>query len=184
MDKESLRKLLLKLGFENEIIDDILVFADNEIDAKYLYEKIKYLAELKCTDRIIRIIIEENPIFLNTEFENIKDVINYLKEKDLDDYIVNILEVNPYILSVSLDKIKNNEKILGYLLNEDNLRNVFINRSELLTYNNDFLTNRIRLLVENNLKDKISRIIITNPEIFELEDDEINIKELKVKFKV
>ena len=57
MDKDSLRKLLLKLGFEDEVIDDIVVFADNEIDAKYLYEKIKYLSDLKCTGRIIRIII-------------------------------------------------------------------------------------------------------------------------------
>lgn len=181
MDKDSLRKLLLKLGFEDEVIDDIVVFADNEIDAKYLYEKIKYLSDLKCTGRIIRIIIEENPIFLNTEFGNIKDVINYLKEKGLEKYIVNILEVNPYILSVSLEVIKNNEKVLGYLLNENSMKRIFIDRSELLTYNNNFLTNRIRLLVENGLKDKIEKIIITNPEIFELEDDEIDIKKLKAK---
>ena len=180
MNKETLIKILEKMGFESEIIEDILAFVDNEIDIKYLYEKVKYLAELNCSDRVIRIIIEENPLFLSTELDEIKAVVNYLNEKGLKSYIVNILEVNPDILSTGVEKISQNEKLLKYVIQDDKkVERLYIDRSEIFTYNNDYLANRIRLLVENGLKEKIEKIIITYPEIFELEDDEINFKELK-----
>ena len=182
MDKKSLTKILEKMGFQNEIIEDILSFVDTEIDIKYLYEKIKYLVDLKFTDRIIRIIIEENPLFLTTELKEVQAVIEYLKEKGLEKYLINIIEINPDILSTKLETICQNEKILKMLINDENkIKRLLIDRSEIFTYNNDYFADRIRILVENGLKDKIEKIIMLYPEIFELEDDELDLKDLKQK---
>ena len=182
MDKESLTKILEKMGFEEEVIEDILSFVDTEIDIKYLYEKVKYLADLKFTDRIIRIIVEENPLFLTTELKDIQAVVEYFKEKGLEKYLINIVEVNPDILSTSVEKIRQNEKILKIIIGDENkIQKLLIDRSEILTYNNDYLADRIRLLVENGLKETIEKIIMLYPETFELEDDELDLKNLKQK---
>lgn len=179
MEAEVLSKFLKKIGFDEESIEDILLFSNNEIDIKDLYNKVKYLTDIKCSARVIRIIIEENPLFFTTELEDIEKVINYFIQKGLQEYVSNILEVCPEILSVQVGKIQKNEEILKFLINEDKVKMLLRDRTEIFTYNNDYLANRIRFFVENGLKDKIEKIIITRIEVFELEEDEIDLQELQ-----
>lgn len=175
----ELEKYLESLGFTEDDIDEIMVYAGNDIDVNGIKNKVEYLNSLNCSSRIIRIIIEENPLFLLTELEEIKKVINYFKEKNLEEYITDILEVEPEILSTKVDVIKKNEEILKLIVSETNI-NIFLrDRTVIFTYNNDYLANRLRFLVEHGLKEKIAKIIINNIEIFDLEDDEIDFEELK-----
>ena len=175
----ELEKYLQSLGFEENEIDEIMIYVGNDIDVSGIKNKVEYLNSLKCSSRIIRIIIEENPLFLLTELDEIKKVVEYFKEKGLEDYITEILEVEPEILSTKIDVIRKNEEILRFVVPESNIKILLRDRTIIFSYNNDYLANRLRLLVEHGLKEKIARIILNNIEIFDLEDDEIDFEELK-----
>lgn len=175
----NLEDYLNQLGFSEDEIDEIMIFAGNDIDINGIKKKVEYLHDLGCNSRIIRIAIEENPLFLITELEDIKKVIEYIKEKGLEEYITEIIEMEPEVLSTSIEKIRKNEEILKLVVPESNIKILLRDRIIIFTYNNDYLANRLRLLVEQGLKDKIAKIILTNIEVFDLEDDEIDFDELK-----
>ena len=175
----NLEEYLKSLGFNEDEVDEILIYAGNDIDVDGIKKKIECLHNLNCSPRIIRIIIEENPLFLITEIKDIEEVIKYFKEKGLEENLVDIIEVEPEILSTKLEKIKKNEEILKFILPESNIKILLRDRTVIFTYNNDYLANRLTLLVEHGLKEKMARIIINNIEVFELDDDEINFDELK-----
>ena len=175
----ELEKYLESLGFGEDEIDEIMIYAGNDIDVAGIKNKVDFLNSLKCSSRVIRIIIEENPLFLLTELEEIKKVVAYLKEKGLEEYITDILEVEPEFISTKIDVIRKNEEILKLIVSEAHMNILLRDRTIIFTYNNDYLANRLRLLVENGLKDKIAKIILNNIEIFDLEDDEIDFEELK-----
>ena len=118
-------------------------------------------------------------MFLLTELDEIKKVIEYLKEKGLEEYITEILEMEPEFVSTKIEVIKKNEEILKLIVPESNIKILLRDRTVIFTYNNDYLANRLRLLVEHGLKEKIARIILNYIEIFDLEDDEIDFEELK-----
>ncbi len=52
-------------------------------------------------------------------------------------------------------------------------------RGEILTYKPDYLSDKFSFFINNGLKDQILKIIIENVEIFDLENYEINLEELK-----
>ena len=178
---ENLKSCLYNLEFDEDTIEEILGLIDNEIDIKELYEKIVYLQELGCDSRIIRIIIEENFLFFTTELEDIKKVVNFIKERDLKEYIVNIIEVNPDIISISIDTLKKNENLLKMTLSEDKVRILLRDRTEVFTYNSDYLADRLAFFIKNGLKEHIDDILLTQTELLDLEENEIEIEKLKKK---
>lgn len=176
----ELKNFLEKLGLKTDEIEDVLELVPNEIDNVELYKKIKYLLEeVKCNLRIIRIILEENPLFMTTELNEIIEMIEYLRKKELEEYILNILEMNPEILSVSVSTLKRNEEILKLVLPEYMIKMLLKDRMEIFTYNSEYLANRLTFLVNEGFKEQIDKIIISYIEIFELDEDEIDIKLLK-----
>ena len=54
----ELEKYLESLGFCEEEIDEIMIYAGNDIDVAGIKNKVDYLNSLKCSSRVIRIIIE------------------------------------------------------------------------------------------------------------------------------
>ena len=174
-----MKNFLRNIGFDEETIEEILELVDNEIDAKELYKKIQYLQQLNCDARIIRIVIEENILFLTTELEEMEKVISFIKEKGLEEYIVNILEVNPDIISVSVEILRRNEKLFAMMIPEEQLKILLRDRIEILTYNSDYLADRLAFFVKNGFKNKIAKIILTQIELFDLEEEEIEIENLK-----
>ncbi len=176
---EDLKIFLKQIGFEKEDIEDISELVNNEIDTKELYKKVEYLKEIGCEARVIRIVIEENILFLSTELEEMKKVISFLKANDLEEYIVNLIEVNPEILSVSAETLNRNVNLIKMMVSDDKIKILLRDRIELFTYNTDYLSQRLAFLVNNGLKEKIGKLILMQIEIFELEEDEIEIEELK-----
>ena len=56
VEKISIEEYLKKIGFEQEEVEEILEYANSEIDRKVLHEKVKYLISLGLEARQIRII--------------------------------------------------------------------------------------------------------------------------------
>lgn len=181
-DTENIKieEYLKKIGFEDEDIEYILEYARNEIDSKILHEKIKYLISLGLNARQIRIIIEEDITFVTENLELIKSNGEILKKYLNTDEIVNALEVTPELLTITENELERNINLLSLIITDKEVLKIIIqDRGELLTYKPDYLSDKFSFLISKGLKENILKIIIENIEIFELDNDEINIEDLK-----
>lgn len=178
MKKEDLKELLNNLKFDEDYIDEVITYVDNEKDIESLYEKIKFLNKNGVSNSGIEIIISENPLFLTTPLETVKSSINFLKNIKLEN-IETIAEINSELLSTSDKILSENYKLLKILIPEKELLNMLKIDSEILSFNTDYLEKRLEFLVKNGLKDNIKEIILKYIEVFEDEEDEINLEELK-----
>ncbi len=177
---QEIEEYLKKIGFDEEDIETILEYANNEIDRKILHEKIKYLISLGLDARQIRIIIEEDVTFVTEELDQIKKNGQVLKKYLEDEEIKTALEVTPELLTIKENELERNINLLSLLIKEKEILKIIIqDRGEILTYKPDYLSDKFSFFINNGLKDNILKIIIENIEIFELDNDEINIDELK-----
>lgn len=176
----SIEEYLKKIGFDKEETEYIMQYANNEIDKKALHEKIKYLISLGLDARQIRIVIEEDITFVTTELKLIMENGIILKDYLNEDEMKNALEVTPELLTMKKGELEQNIRLLTILIPDEEIQKIIIqDRGEILTYKPDYLSNKFSFFIENGLKENILKIIIENVEIFDLENDEINIDELK-----
>ena len=176
----DIEEYLKKIGFNKEETEYIMQYGKNDIDKKALHEKIKYLISLGLDARQIRIVIEEDMTFVTTELKLIMEngtiLKDYLKEKE----IKNTLEVTPELLTMKKGELEQNIRLLNLMIpNQTEQKIIMQDRGEILTYKPDYLSNKFSFFVEKGLKDNILKLIIENVEVFDLENDEINIEELK-----
>ena len=54
---------------------------------------------------------------------------------------------------------------------------------EILTFNTDYFEKRLEFFIKNDLKDQIKDIILNDIEAFEDEEDEIDLEDLRSKYK-
>lgn len=180
-DKEiDIKQYLNKIGFDEEDIETVLTYASNEIDQKSLHEKIKYLISLNLSASQIRIILEEDLTFVTEELSLIKSNVEVLKQYLNSEEIINTLEVSPEVLTLKNGDLEQNIKLIKLIIpEEESFKIVLQDRGELLTYKPDYLSDKLSFFIKNGLKEELLRIIIEDVEIFELDNDEINIEELK-----
>ena len=71
-DNMMIEDYLKEIGFEDDEIEDILVYASNDTDKKVLYEKLKYLVPLGLDSDDVRNILEQDITFMTEPLELIK----------------------------------------------------------------------------------------------------------------
>ncbi len=182
MKKEELKKYFQELNYEESLQDEMLEYVETEKDIESLYEKIKFLNKLGVPAEGIDMIITENPLFIATTLETVKNNINFLKNIKLEN-IARTLEINPELLSTSDKTMSENYKLLKILMSEKDLMNMLKVDCEILTFNTDYFEKRLEFFIKNDLKNQIKDIILNDIEAFEDEEDEIDINELKIKYK-
>ena len=191
----GINEYLKKIGFDAEEIEEILEYANSEIDRKVLHEKVKYLISLGLEARQIRIVLEEDLLFMTEDIEMIKEngasslispwiytvengafLVTILDEEE----IKNTIETTPEILTVKKEDLERNYNLLKLVIpDEESLKIVIQDRGELLTYKPDYLSDKFTFFVSEGLKENILKIIIDNVEVFDLDNDEIDLEELK-----
>ena len=182
MENLSIQEYLTKIGFEKEDIETILEYANSDIDRKILHEKVKFLISLGLEAREIRIIIEEDLLFITEDFSLIEENGKILKNILSEDEIKIALETTPELLTVRKGELEQNIKMLKLLIPNKEAFNIVIqDRGEILTYKPDYLSDKFSFLVNNGLKDNILKILIEDIEIFDLDNSEIDVEELKIK---
>lgn len=127
-------------------------------------------------------IITENPLFLTTTLETVKNNVNFLKNIKLEN-IAKVLEINPELLSTSDKIMSENYKLLKILMSERDLTNMLKIDCEILTFNTDYFEKRLEFFIKNDLKDNIKDIILNDIEAFEDEENDIDLENLKLKYK-
>lgn len=181
MKKEELKKYFDELNYSENIQREILESVETEKDIESLYEKIKFLNKNGVPAEGIEMIFNENPLFITTSLETVKNNVNFLKNINLEN-IPRTLEINPELLSTSDKTMSENYKLLKILMSEKELANMLKIDCEILTFNTDYFEKRLEFLIKNGLKDNIKDIILNDIEAFEDEEDEIELEELKSKY--
>ena len=181
MKKEELKKYFDELNYSENIQREILESVETEKDIESLYEKIKFLNKNGVPAEGIEMLFNENPLFITTSLETVKNNVNFLKNINLEN-IPRTLEINPELLSTSDKTMSENYKLLKILMSEKELANMLKIDCEILTFNTDYFEKRLEFLIKNGLKDNIKDIILNDIEAFEDEEDEINLEELKAKY--
>jgi hypothetical protein len=180
VEKISIEEYLKKIGFEQEEVEEILEYANSEIDRKVLHEKVKYLISLGLEARQIRIILEEDLLFITEDFNTIQVNGASLSKLLNEDELKNTLETTPELLTMKNEDLERNINLLKLVVpDEESLKVVIEDRGELLTYKPDYLSDKFTFFVSEGLKEDILKIIIENVEVFDLDNDEIDLEELK-----
>ena len=176
MKKEELEKFLREEKFDS--YEDILLYVDDEKDIESLADKIKFLKKSGLENEDIETVLAENPLFLTSNIETVKRSVNFLNSIGLKN-LQQTVNMNPELLSVSDSQMSENYKLLKLLLSEKDLLNMLNIDAEILSFNTDYLGRRLEFFVKNDLKDKVKDIILNHIEVFEDEEDEIDLNLLK-----
>ena len=148
VENMGIDEYLKKIGFEAEEIEEILEYANSEIDRKVLHEKVKFLISLGLEARQIRIVLEEDLLFVTEDFELIKENAAVLTKYLDQEEIKNTLETTPEILTVRKEELERNINLLKLVINdEESLKIVIQDRGEILTYKPDYLSDKFTFLV-------------------------------------
>ena len=176
----DLKSFLSNEGFDMDEILFLSQFGNNEIDKISLMEKIKLLKSISVDNKQIVEIFEEDAIIPTVETNLIVKNIESLKAiVDISD-LKYALDVSPELLTVREGYITENINLLKLLISDLKiLKLIIMDRGEILTYKPKYLSDKLSFLIENGLKDKIVDIILNDVEIFDFENDEINLEQLK-----
>ncbi len=150
-----------------------------EILKNEIEQKTKFLINLGLDKRKIRIILEENEEFLQTNLKNIAKNIDILKTMTNDLKIGIILEETPQILTLENEDLLRKKELFEKLLSKKELEELVNYQSYIFEYKYEYLKDVMKLLYKNNLKDRILDIIVFHSEIFDLPLNEIKIEEYK-----
>lgn len=180
LDELSLEEYLNKLRFDEETNEMIMSYSVNDIDKEVLHEKIKYLISLGLDPRRIRIVIEEDMTFVTEEIAIIVKNGEFLKGYLNPEELLDTLEVTPELLTVKEGYIEENIRLLNLIVTDKEvLKMLILDRGELLTFKPKYLSEKLSYLIENGLKDKLIKILIEEIEIFDLDNDEIDLDYLR-----
>lgn len=175
MKKEELKKYFDEQEYNEELSSEMLSYVESEKDIESLYEKVQFLNKIGVPKEGLDMIISENPLFLTTTLETVKNNINFMKNIGLDN-IEKLVEIFPEILSASNKTMSENYKLLKILMSEKDLINMLKIDCEILTFNTDYFEKKLEELIKNGLKDNVKDIILN---YFDFFDDEMEIDELK-----
>lgn len=181
MKKEELKKYFEELNYDENFQSEIIESVETEKDIESLYEKIKFLNKIGVPVEGMEMIFNENPLFITTTLETVKNNVNFLKNINLEN-IPRTLEINPELLSTQDKTMSENYKLLKILMTEKDLANLLKIDCEILTFNTDYFVKRLEFFIKNGLKESIKDIILNDIEAFEDEEDEIDLEELKTKY--
>ena len=180
LDEIELEEYLEKIGFGEDEISFIMEYGINEIDKNILHEKVKYLISIGLDPRRIRIVIEEDMTFVTEEIALIVKNGELLKTYLNQEELVDVLEVTPELLTVKEGYIEENMKLLNIIVTDKEiLKMLILDRGELLTYKPNYLSEKLSYLIENGLKDKLVKILIEEVEIFDEENEDIDLDYLR-----
>lgn len=184
MKKEEFKKKVKEnFKYDENFVDEISSYVDNESDIQVFYNKIEFLDKQGVGQDGLDTILSENPLFLTSTLDTVKNSVNFLKNIKVEN-LSQILEINSELLSTSDKVMSENFKLLKVLMLEKDVLNVLKIDSEILSFNTDYLEKRLEFLVKNGLKDYVKEIILNRFEVFEDEEEEISVEELKEIFHI
>ncbi len=178
--EEKLKEYLKVLEFEENDIQEILQLVSSEIDIKSLHEKLKFLVSKGLDKTSLKIIIDENLLFLTSNIKTIEKNMEILEKYLSQNEILMSLGLTPELITLQEENLQSNINMLKIIFgSDDEVKEIIINYGEILLYNTKYLEKRFEYFIKNGLKDQIKNYIIEDIELFDLEEDEIDLEDLK-----
>lgn len=178
-DVKEFKAYMRSINVSDCFTDYLLDMLEGESDLQSLVIKIEILHSEGIDIASLEDSIMEDPWFVVEEPKVIADNIDVLK-KYLDKKELNkVLEMNPEYLTVQGNSLEQNIKMIKLLVSPKCFEVLFKAHGEIFTFNSDFLEKRFEFFIKNGLKDKIEELILTKMEVFDLEEEEINLDELR-----
>lgn len=173
------KNYMRSLNVEDSFTDYLLMMLEGENNLQSLIVKIEILHSEGIDINVISDNLMENPFFVVEEPKVIEHNIEVLKKYIEKDELTKTLEMNSDYLTVPEDYLEQNIKMVKLLVSPKVFEVLLKAHGEIFTFNSDHLVNRFEFFIKNGLKDKIEEFIISKIELFELDEEEINLEELK-----
>lgn len=173
------RDYMNSLNVDGNYAEYLLGQVSTETDIQNLITKIEMIeAEGVDIDTVIEG-LAENPLFPVEEpsviAKNIETLKQYVYFKDLGLAI----ESTPEYLTMQEDYLEQNIKMIKLVVSPEIFDILLKAHGEIFTYNTPYLVSRLEFFVKNGLKDKIEQFILEDIELFDLDEEEIDLNDLK-----
>lgn len=172
--KDYMKSLNVEEGFT----DTLLMMLEGENNLQSLIVKIEILHSEGIDINAISDSLIENPFFVVEDPKVIEHNLEVLKKYIEKDELTKTLEMNSDYLTVPNDYLEQNIKMVKLLVSPKVFEVLLKAEGEIFTFNSEYLVKRFEFFINNGLKHKIEEFIISKIELFELEEDEINLEEL------
>lgn len=172
------KNYMKSLNVEDSFIDALLMMLEGENNLQSLIVKIEILHSEGIDINTISDSLIENPFFVVEDPKVIEHNIEVLKKYIEKDELTKTLEMNSDYLTIPNDYLEQNIKMVKLLVSPKVFEVLLKAEGEIFTFNSEYLVKRFEFFINNGLKHKIEEFIISKIELFELEEDEINLEEL------
>lgn len=169
---------MLSIDVNEELTNFLLDMLEGENTLQSLIVKIEILQSEGININALTDGLMENPFFVIEEPKVIEHNIEVLKKYVDPKELTKVLEMNIDYLTILDDHFEQNIKMVKLLVSPNIFEVLLKAHGEIFTFNSEYLVKRFEFFINNGLKHKIEEFIISKIELFELEEDEINLEEL------
>ncbi len=177
-DIKEFKKYMIDLNIDDNFTQYIIDMLEGESDFQSIILKFEIMHHEGIDINSIQDDLMENPFFIVCDPKDIETNINTLKKYVDEDEISKVIGMNPEYLTVEGSNLEQNIKMLQLILPEDKFNIVLKGNGEILTFNSNYLEKRLEFFIKNGLKNRLEELIMERIDLFDLDEDEINLEEL------
>lgn len=175
---KEFKTYMASLGVEESFTEYLLMMLEGENNLQSLIVKIEILHSEGIDINALTEELMENPFFIVEEPKVIEHNIEVLKKYIDKKELTKTLEMNIDYLTVPENSLEQNIKMVKLLVSPKVFDVLLKAHGEIFTFNADYLEKKFEFFIKNGLKDKIEELIMSKIEIFEMDEEEINLEEL------
>lgn len=172
------KSYMLSLNANEELTNFLLDMLEGENSLQSLIVKIEILQSEGININALTEGIMENPFFVIEEPKVIEHNIEVLKKYIDKKELTKVLEMNIDYLTIPDDHFEQNIKMVKLLVSPDIFEILLKANGEIFTFNSDHLEKRFEFFIKNGFKTRLEELIMGRIDLFELDEDEINLEEL------
>ena len=177
-DINEFRKYMIDLNVDDSLTQYVIDMLEGEKDYQSIITKFEILHHEGIDINSIQDDLIENPFFITCEPKDVERNIEVLKKYVEPKEINKVIGMNPDYLTVEENHFEQNIKMLKMILSDEMFDILLKGNGEILTFNSDFLEKRLEFFIKNGFKDRLEEFIIGRIDLFDMEEDEINLDEL------
>ena len=177
-DINEFKKYMIDLNIDNNLTEYILSALEGEKDFQSIIVKFEILSNEGIDINSIQDELIENPFFITCEPKEMENNIDTLKKYLKQNEVKNAIEMNPEYLTVHGNSLEQNIKMLKIILPEDKFNMLLKGNGELFTFNSNYLEKRLEFFIKNGFKDRLEEFIIERLDLFDMDEDEIDLKNI------
>ncbi len=177
-DIKEFKKYMIDLNVDDSFVQYIIDMLEGETDYQSIIAKFEILHHEGIDINSIQDDLMENPFFITCEPKEVETNIATLKKYVDSNEINKVISMNPDYLTIEGNHFEQNIKMLKVILSDEMFNVLLKGNGEILTFNSDYLEKRLEFFIKNGFKNRLEEFIIGRIDLFDMDEDEINLDEL------